>query len=223
LSTIDGFHRSWARATRGELHPRGLLGGGKHPGLLRGWFRSRGSAPKEGLGRVLLSSAIQASGAVQGDKRGARAFESRPLHRCVHAGSRMTRPVRGASTGAPHGSGCGHARLIAGRSKWQTRNESRAVAVRVRSWSQRGAPRIPSWLQKRSRSIWSREATSVVAGVGDGGLAIAGRLASANDVERFRCRRRSLDRSVRGEPRDGGRRLGPWHPSFFTGRRGKRS
>jgi hypothetical protein len=101
------------------------------------------------------------------------------------------------------------------------RNESRAIAVRVRSWSQRGAPRIPSWLQKPSGSIWPREATSVAAGVGDGGLVLAGRLASANGVERFRCRRRSLGPSVRGEPFDGGRRLGPWQPSFFTGRREK--
>jgi hypothetical protein len=223
LSIVDGSHHSWTRTTRGELHPRGPLGGGRHPGTLRCWFRSRGPAPKESLGGVPSSLTFQASGAAFGDEWGARAFESRPLHCCVHAGSRVTRPVRGASTGAPRGSGHGHARLIAGRSRWPTRNESRAVAVRVRSWCSRGAPRIPSWLQKPSSSIWPREATSVAAGVGDGGLAIAGRLASANDVDRFGCRRRSRDRSVRGEPRDGGRRLGPWQPSSFTGRRGKRS
>jgi hypothetical protein len=105
----------------------------------------------------------------------------------------------------------------------RTRNESRAVAVRVRSWSQRGAPRIPSWLQKSSSSVWPREATSVAAAVGDGGLALAGRLASAKDVDGFGCRRRSSDPSVRGEPLGGGRRLGSWQPSSFTGRRGKRS
>jgi len=223
VSTVDGSHRLWARTTRGELHPCGPLGGGRHPGNLRCWLRSRGPAPKESLGCVPSSPVFQASGAAGSDEWGARAFESRPLHCCVHAGSRVTRPVRGASTGAPHGSRHGHARLMAGRSMWPICSESRAVAVRVRSWSRRGAPRIPSWLQKPSSSIWSREATAVAAGVGDGGLALAGRLALVNDVERIGGRKRFPDWSVRGEPRDGGRRLGPWQPSFFTGRRGKRS
>jgi len=67
---------------------------------------------------VLLSPAIQASGAARSDERGVRAFERRPLHRCVQAGSRVTRPVHGASTGASRGFGHGHARLTAGGPKW---------------------------------------------------------------------------------------------------------
>jgi hypothetical protein len=65
---------------------------------------------------VAPSSGIQAGGAADSDEWGARALESRPLHRCVQADSRVTRSVRGASTGATRGFGRGHARLTAGRS-----------------------------------------------------------------------------------------------------------
>jgi hypothetical protein len=105
---------------------------------------------------------------------GARAFESRPLHRCVQAGSRVTRSVCGASTGATCGSGHGHARLTVGWSKPPAHGESRIIAVRVRSWSSGGVPRIPFWLQKSSSSVWPREATAVAAVAGDGGLAQPG-------------------------------------------------
>jgi len=102
------------------------------------------------------------------------------------------------------------------------RSESRAIAVRVRSGSSSGVPRIPPWLQKSSSSVWLREATPVAAGVGDGGLAQSG----------DRRRRSTLtgpepetasDPSVREEPLDGGRRLGSWQPLPFTGKRRKRS
>jgi hypothetical protein len=102
----------------GSCTPCGPSGGGKHPGSLRRRNRSRGPPPKEGLGCVSSSPGIQAGGAACSDEWGVRAFESRPLYRCVQAGSRVTRSVRGASTGVTRGFGYGHARLTAGRSEW---------------------------------------------------------------------------------------------------------
>lgn len=190
LSMLGGPHHSWAGATRGELHPRGPPGGGKHPGAPRCWIRSRGPAPKEGLGCALSPSVIQAGGGLCSDDWGARAFERRPLHRCVQAGSRVTRPVRGASTGAPRGFGHGHARLTAGG---PLRLDPQRIA------SHCGAREVvepvgcaPDFdlVAEVIEQHRLREASPVAAGVGDGGLARVGRPASANDVERFRCPKR---------------------------------
>jgi len=99
----------------------------------------------------------------------------------------------------------------------RARGESRAIAVRVRSWTPIGVLRIPVWLQKSSSDVRPREATAVAAEVGDGGLAVVGRPARANGVARERHRRRCRARTARGEPLDGGRRLGPWQPSPSRG------
>lgn len=121
-----------------------------------------------------LSSGIQSGGAADSDEWGARALESRPLRRCVQADSRVTRSVRGAQRVPPVVSAAGtHGSRRVGPRGWH-RSESRAIAVRVRSGSSSGVPRIPSWLQKSSSSVWPREATPVAAGVGDGGLAQSG-------------------------------------------------
>ncbi len=147
------------------------------------------------------------------DGWGARGSESRPLHRCVQAGSWVARPARAtpnrASTLALAGEARGSRRVgPSGRA----RGESRAIAVRVRLWTPIGVLRIPVWLQKSSSDVRPREATAVAAGVGDGGLAVVGRPAGANGVARERHRRRCRARTARGELLDGGRRLGPWQP-----------
>jgi len=159
-----------------------------------------------------------------GDEWGARGSESRPPHRCVQAVSRVARPVRAAPSPAPSVVSATDTRgsRRAG-STGRVRSESRAIAVRVRSWSSPGVPWISSWLQKSSSSVRPREATAVAAGVGDGGLAMVGRPAPAKGVARVRYRRRCRARPAREEPLDGGRRLWPWQPPTFTGRRGKRS
>jgi hypothetical protein len=136
-------------------------------------------------------------------------------------------PDRSArACGAPAASALASARDTRGSRRegpsGRARGESRAIAVRVRSWPPIGVLRIPVWLQKSSSDVRPREATAVAAGVGDGGLAMVGRPAEAKGVARERHRRRWQTRTARGEPLDGGRRLGPWQPSAFTGRRGKR-
>jgi len=115
-----------------------------------------------------------------------------------------------------------HARLTAGSPSRVGPQRIAAIAVRVRSWAPIGVLRNPSWLQKSSSDARLREATAVAAGVGDGSLAIVGRPTEANGVARARHRRRCRTRPARGEPLGGGRRLGPWQPSAFTGGRCKR-
>ncbi len=173
--------------------------------------------PGGSLGRVVIAWQPGRRGRYD-DGRGARGSEGRPLHRCVQAGSWVARPVRAtpkrASTLAPAREARGSQREgPSGRA----RSESRAIAVRVRSWTPIGVLRIPVWLQKSSSDVRPREAIAVAAEVGDGGLAVVGRPAGANGVARERHRRRCRTRTARGEPLDGGRRLGPWQPSPSRG------
>jgi hypothetical protein len=131
--------------------------------------------------------------------------------------------VLGASTGATRGNSCGRARLTAvgssrtGPQRIADHRGAREVVEPAR------CARVPFRLQKSSSSVWLREATPVAAGVGDGGLAIARRLAPANSADGLRCRQRRQGSTTRGGSLVGGRRSGSWQPSFFTERRGKRS
>jgi len=73
------------------------------------------------------------------------------------------------------------------------------------------------WLQKSARGVWLREATSVAAGVGDGGLAhgdtsLGGEMASKTRLAETRDGGRAC-----GGLLAGGRRPGPWKPTIFTG------
>jgi len=80
------------------------------------------------------------------------------------------------------------------------------------------------WLQKSARSVGPREATSVAAGVGDGGLALERETAWERKVVwRPAVRRRVAGQRVREGPLAGGRRLGPGKPAAFTGCWWKRS
>jgi hypothetical protein len=102
---------------------------------------------------------------------GARVPASGPLHRCVQAGSwvlgqyewRLDWRLPGASV---LGSYCSLPRgvTLGGAVAWE-------ITPRVRFTRSIGVLGQCIWLQKSVRGVWPREATSVAAGVGDGGLA----------------------------------------------------
>jgi hypothetical protein len=73
------------------------------------------------------------------------------------------------------------------------------------------------WLQKSARGVWLREATSVAAGVGDGGLARSEESPGGEMASRTRPAETREGGRACGGLLAGGRRPGPRKPTTFTG------
>jgi hypothetical protein len=143
---------------------------GKHLGSLSDCGRSRDGL--RGEPRPLPRPGdLPGSPGRKGRQWGARVPSSGPLHRCVHAGSwglgrcewRLDWRLPGASVS---GSCCSPPReaTLGGTAVRETNLRAKVHALDR-------CARALYWLQKSARGVGSREAISVAAGVGDGGLA----------------------------------------------------
>jgi hypothetical protein len=134
----------------------------------------RAADPAGDLGHFSTPPGSPSSAGGKGDDEVLRFFSSWPLHRCVHADSGALGQCEGRfaaligiSVSDSHCSQptTGHRHRRLGR-------------VKASSWRGLGARSVCSgsvlWLQKSARGVGLRKATSVAAGVGDGGLAPSG-------------------------------------------------